>query len=66
MGENRNRIDTDADGRQKLTAESADGTDQKLPLYDKDGRRYSYTVKETMEGDTERPGRKGVFTAGDP
>ncbi len=50
MGENRNRIDTDADGRQKLTAESADGTDQKLPLYDKDGRRYSYTVKETMEG----------------
>ena len=50
MGENCNRIDTDADGRQKLTAESADGTDQKLPLYDKDGRRYSYTVKETMEG----------------
>ena len=47
MGKNRDRIDTE--GGQKLTAESVDGTDQKLPLYDEEGKRYSYTVKESVK-----------------
>ena len=62
MRENRDRIDTDTNGRQKLTAESVDGTGQKLPLYDEDGKRYSYTVKESVDGMPEdESGKNLVF-----
>ena len=60
MGENRDRIDTE--GGQKLTAESADGTNQKLPLYDEEGKRYSYTVRESVRNLPEdKNGKSLVF-----
>ena len=64
MGENLDRIETGSDGRQKLVSESVDGKNQKLPLYDEEGGRYSYTVKESVEGlpkDKENPGKNLVF-----